>query len=358
VIRFLVKRLFYGFLVLLGVITVVFLLFNVLPGDPARMMLGQRADKASVDIINRDLGRDRPLLTQFVMYLNDLSPLSIHNEKEKESAIFLDEKKYSFLRLFPVSSSKVLIIKQPYLRRSYITKRKVSEIISKTLPATALLAFSAIAFGAFFGILLGILSAIKKNTWVDKFSLVFAVFGMSLPSYFVGLIIAWVFGFLLFKYTGLNNEGSLFTFDDFGERHLVLKNLILPAITLGLRPLALIIQLMRSSLLEVMSQDYIRTATAKGLSYYKVVMKHALKNAMNPVVTAVSGWFAGLMAGAVFVEIIFNWRGIGFEVVEALNNNDLPVVMGATLIFAVVFVIINILVDIIYGLLDPRVRVS
>lgn len=357
-IRFLVKRLFYGFLVLLGVITVVFLLFNVLPGDPARMMLGQRADKASVDIINRDLGRDRPLLTQFVMYLNDLSPLSIHNEKEKESAIFLDEKKYSFLRLFPVSSSKVLIIKQPYLRRSYITKRKVSEIISKTLPATALLAFSAIAFGAFFGILLGILSAIKKNTWVDKFSLVFAVFGMSLPSYFVGLIIAWVFGFLLFKYTGLNNEGSLFTFDDFGERHLVLKNLILPAITLGLRPLALIIQLMRSSLLEVMSQDYIRTATAKGLSYYKVVMKHALKNAMNPVVTAVSGWFAGLMAGAVFVEIIFNWRGIGFEVVEALNNNDLPVVMGATLIFAVVFVIINILVDIIYGLLDPRVRVS
>ncbi len=357
-IRFLVKRLFYGFLVLLGVITLVFLLFNVLPGDPARMMLGQRADKASVDIINRDLGRDRPLLTQFVMYLNDLSPLSIHNEKEKESAIFLDEKKYSFLRLFPVSSSKVLIIKQPYLRRSYITKRKVSEIISKTLPATALLAFSAIAFGAFFGILLGILSAIKKNTWVDKFSLVFAVFGMSLPSYFVGLIIAWVFGFLLFKYTGLNNEGSLFTFDDFGERHLVLKNLILPAITLGLRPLALIIQLMRSSLLEVMSQDYIRTATAKGLSYYKVVMKHALKNAMNPVVTAVSGWFAGLMAGAVFVEIIFNWRGIGFEVVEALNNNDLPVVMGATLIFAVVFVIINILVDIIYGLLDPRVRVS
>ena len=181
---------------------------------------------------------------------------------------------------------------------------------------------------------------------------------MSLPSYFVGLIIAWVFGFLLFNYTGLNNEGSLYYFDDFGKKHLVLKNLILPAITLGLRPLALIIQLMRSSLLDVMSQDYIRTATAKGLSYYSVVTKHALKNALNPVVTAVSGWFAGLMAGAVFVEIIFNWRGIGFEVVDALNNNDLPVVMGATLIFAVVFVLINILVDIIYGVMDPRVRVQ
>ena len=357
-IKFIIKRLFYGFLVLIGVITVVFLLFNVLPGDPARVMLGQRADKASVDIINKDLGIDRPLTTQFLMYLNDLSPISIHNGSDKSSNIYLDEKKYSFQKLFPVSAVNVLVVKFPYLRRSYITKRKVSDIIEKTLPATALLAFSAIAFGAFFGILLGIVSAIKKNSWVDKFSLVFAIFGMSLPSYFVGLIIAWVFGFLLFKYTGLNNEGSLYYFDDFGERHLELKNLILPAITLGLRPLALIIQLMRSSLLEVLSQDYIRTATAKGLNFYKVVTKHALKNAMNPVVTAVSGWFAGLMAGAVFVEIIFNWRGIGFEVVDALNNNDLPVVMGATLIFAVVFVLINILVDITYGLLDPRVRVS
>ena len=357
-VQFIIKRLFYGFLVLIGVITVVFLLFNVLPGDPARMMLGQRADKESVDIINKDLGRDKPLFTQFIMYLNDLSPLSIHNATDKNSSIYLDSKKYSYQKLFPVTSTQVLVLKFPYLRRSYITKRKVSDIISKTLPATALLAFSAILFGSFFGILLGIISAIKKNTWVDKFSLVFAIFGMSLPSYFVGLIIAWVFGFLLFKYTGLNNEGSLFYFDDFGERHLMLKNLILPAITLGLRPLALIIQLMRSSLLEVMSQDYIRTATAKGLSFYKVVTKHALKNAMNPVVTAISGWFAGLMAGAVFVEIIFNWRGIGFEVVDALNNNDLPVVMGTTLIFAVVFVLINIAVDIIYGLLDPRVRIG
>ena len=357
-VQFIIKRLFYGFLVLIGVITVVFLLFNVLPVDQARMMLGQRADKESVDIINKDLGRDKPLFTQFIMYLNDLSPLSIHNATDKNSSIYLDCKKYSYQKLFPVSSTKVLVVKFPYLRRSYITKRKVSDIISKTLPATALLAFAAILFGSFFGILLGIISAIKKNTWVDKLSLVFAIFGMSLPSYFVGLIIAWVFGFLLFKYTGLNNEGSLFYFDDFGERHLILKNLILPAITLGLRPLALIIQLMRSSLLEVMSQDYIRTATAKGLSFYKVVTKHALKNALNPVVTAISGWFAGLMAGAVFVEIIFNWRGIGFEVVDALNNNDLPVVMGTTLIFAVVFVLINIAVDIIYGLLDPRVRVS
>ena len=179
---------------------------------------------------------------------------------------------------------------------------------------------------------------------------------MALPSFFIGLIIAWFFGFILRDYTGLNNVGSLYTTNDFGEEHLTLKNLILPTITLGLRPLAVIIQLTRSTLLEVLSQDYIRTATAKGVSFYNVILKHALKNALNPVITAISGWFAGLIAGAVFVEIVFNWKGIGFEVVDALNKNDLPVVMGATLVFALIFVIINITVDIIYGILDPRIR--
>lgn len=348
----------YGFLVLLGVITVVFLLFNVLPGDPARLMLGQHADQASIDAINKDLGRDRPLPTQFLMYLNDLSPISVHDPVNKDHYLYLNPDKYSsYLTLFH-AGSKVVVLKWPYLRRSYITKRKVSDIIEETLPATTVLAFSAITFGAFFGILLGIWSAIRKNSWFDKGSLVFAIFGMALPSFFIGLIISWFFGYVLRNITGLNHEGSLYTTDDFGDQHLTLKNLILPALTLGLRPLAIIIQLTRSSVLEVMSQDYIRTATAKGLSFYTVVFKHALKNALNPVITAISGWFAGLMAGAVFVEMIFNWKGIGYEVVDALNKNDLPVVMGATLVFALIFVVINIGVDIIYGILDPRVRVQ
>lgn len=357
-IKFIVKRLFYGFLVLLGVITVVFLLFNVLPGDPARMMLGQRADQASIDAINKDLGRDKPMATQFLMYLNDLSPLSVHDPVDKEHYLYLSREKYSsYVKLFS-AGSKVMVLKYPYLRRSYITKRKVSDIVIETLPETAILAFASITFGAFFGILLGIFSAIKKNSWFDKSSLIFAIFGMALPSFFMGLLIAWFFGFVLRDYTGLNNVGSLYSIDDFGDEHLDLKNLILPTITLGLRPLAIIIQLTRSSLLDVLSQDYIRTATAKGLGFYSVVFKHALKNALNPVITAISGWFAGLMAGAVFVEIIFNWKGIGYEVVDALNKNDLPVVMGATLIFAMIFVVINIGVDIVYGILDPRVRVQ
>ncbi len=347
----------YGLLVLMGVITVVFLLFNVLPGDPARMMLGQRADQASINAINKDLGRDQSLFTQYLMYLNDLSPLSVHETMNNEHYLFLNPEKYSsYTPVFLFLKSKIVILKYPYLRRSYITKRKVSEIISETLPETTILAFSSITFASFFGILLGVWSAFKKNTWFDKSSLVFAIFGMALPSFFVGLVFAWLFGYVFSKYTGLKHVGTLFPTNDYGEKYLELKNLILPTLTLGLRPLAVIMQLTRSSMLDVLSQDYIRTAKAKGLSFYKVVFKHALKNALNPVVTAVSGWFAGLMAGAVFVEIIFNWKGIGYEVVDALSKNDLPVVMGATLVFAVIFVFINIFVDILYGVLDPRVR--
>tara|TARA_B100000809_G_scaffold60778_1_gene57392 strand:- start:156 stop:623 length:468 start_codon:yes stop_codon:yes gene_type:complete len=153
--------------------------------------------------------------------------------------------------------------------------------------------------------------------------------------------------------------GSLYEVDDYGRgSFLQLKNLILPALTLGIRPLSVIIQLSRNSLLEVLSMDYIRTATAKGLSKFTVIFKHALRNALNPVVTAVSGWFASLLAGAVFVEYIFAWNGIGKEIVDALNKMDLPVVMGAVLFIASIFVIINILVDLIYGWLDPRIKIS
>lgn len=357
-IKFIIKRLFYGFLVLLGVITVVFLLFNVLPGDPARMMLGQRADQASIDAINKDIGRDKPLFNQFLMYMNDLSPISIHDDKNADNYLFLNPDKYtSYKKLFHVSESKVFILKYPYLRRSYQTKRQVSEIILETLPETAVLAFTSIIFATFFGIILGIFSALRKNTWFDSFSLVFAVLGMSGPSFFIGLILAWIFGYLLSDYTGLNTVGSLFTTDDYGNaEYLDLKNLILPALTLGLRPLSIIVQLTRNSLLDVLSQDYIRTARAKGLSKYKIIVKHALKNALNPLVTAISGWFAGLMAGAIFVEYIFGWKGIGKEIVDALEKYDFPVVMGTVLVTAVFFVIINIIVDIIYGFLDPRVR--
>lgn len=356
--QFIIRRLIYGLLVLVGVLVVVFLLFNVLPGDPARMMLGQRADMESIKAINRDLGLDKPLTVQFVMYANDLSPLSIHNTSDENHYLFLDNEKYTYSRLFSMGD-KALVIKYPYLRRSYQSKRKVSEIISQSMPATAVLALTSMIVATFLGIFLGIISAIKKGTFFDNFNLVFSVIGMSVPSFFAALLIAWIFGYILSDYTGLNMFGSLYTIDDYGEgEYLDLKNLILPAATLGIRPLAVVVQLMRGSLLDVLGQDYIRTANAKGLGFYTVIVKHALRNALNPVITAISGWLAALMAGTVYIEMIFGWKGIGYETFKALEKYDFPVVMGTVLIIATIFVFINILVDILYGVLDPRARVK
>ena len=359
-IAFVLKRLFYGFLVLIGVVTVVFYLFNVLPGDPTRMMLGQRADSASVAAINHDLGRDKPLGIQYLNYLNDLSPLSVHNMTNRESFWYLDPQKYdSYVKLFALGKDKALVLKAPYLRRSYQSQRKVSDILIEAFPKTALLAIVAISIALAIGLIIGILSAIYKDSWFDRLAMLFSISGMAVPSFFAAILFAWFFAFVLAPYTGLSMFGSLYTVDDFGRgEYINLKNLILPAVVLGIRPLAIVVELTRSSLLEVLSQDYIKTARAKGLSQFRVLTKHALKNALNPVVTAISGWLASLMAGAVFVEYVFDWKGVGVAIVDALEKYDFPVVMGAVLFISVILVLINILVDIIYAWLDPRVRLS
>jgi len=344
--------------VLFGVVSIVFMLFNVLPGDPARMMLGQRADSASVAAINHDLGRDKSLGVQYLNYLNDLSPISIHNNKNTESFWYLNPDKYSSAKtLFTIGENKSIVLKPPYLRRSYQNSRPVSDILFEAFPKTALLAVVAVSLALLFGLIVGILSAIYKDTWFDKLALVLSVSGMSLPSFFAAILFAWIFAFVLADYTGLSMFGSLYTVDDFGRgEYINLKNLILPAIVLGIRPLAIVVELTRSSLLEVLSQDYIRTAKAKGLTKYKILMKHSLRNALNPVVTAISGWLASLMAGAVFVEYVFDWKGVGVAIVDALNKYDFPVVMGAVMFISVILVLINILVDIFYAYLDPRIR--
>jgi peptide/nickel transport system permease protein len=357
--RFIVKRIMHGFLVLIGVLILVFLLFNVLPGDPARLMMGQRVNQKSLDIIHKDMGLDEPVYTRFFLYVNDLSPVSIYNKNAASSHIYLDPEKYSHtLALFNFTQNRTLILKYPYLRRSYQSRKKVSDIISAALPNTAVLAFTAIIIASILGIIMGIIAALFKDSVYDKVSIVLSVLGLAGPSFFTGLIIAWLFGHVLNKYTGLNITGNLYTIDEDGNRVLQLQNLILPAITLGIRPLAIIVQLTRNSMLQVMTKDYIRTAFAKGLSLRAIVLKHALKNMLNPVITAISGWFASLIAGAVFVEYIFGWEGIGKNIVDALGRFDLPVIMGVILVTSALFVIINILVDISYGLLDPRIKTS
>lgn len=353
------KRLFYGFFVLLGVVTLVFFLFNILPGDPARMMLGQRADAESIEIINRDLGRDKPVGMQYLNYLNDLAPISLHNNTDSANYFYLSADKYApYTTLLRMGKTSV-VLKAPYLRRSYQSKRKVSEIIATAFPQTAVLALVAMAFALLVGITLGVLSALYKDTWIDRLALFFSTLGMSLPSFFAAILIAWLFAYVLADVTHLNMFGNLFSVDDYGcGEYIDLKNLILPAFTLGIRPLATLTQLTKNSMLEALSQDYIRTARAKGLSYGRIVVHHALRNALNPVVTSASGWLASLLAGAVFVEYVFDWKGMGIVIVDGLEKYDFPVVMGTILFICLLLVLINILTDILYGLLDPRVRVD
>lgn len=358
-IRFILRRLLYGFLVLWGVVTVIFFLFNILPGDPARMLLGQRSDVSSVEAITKDLGLDKPIPIQYLKFLNDLSPVSYHNYLDGENYWYFKASDYgNSVKLIPISDSWISL-KLPYLRTSYQSKRKVSSIIAEAFPKTLLLASSSIIIAMIIGIFLGIPAALYKDSLLDRFLLVFSSFGMSIPSFFAAIIMAWLFAFVLADYTGLQMFGSLYSVNDFtGERYLDLKNLILPAITLGIRPLAIVVSLTRSSLLDALSQDYIRTAKAKGLSGFRVVVVHGLRNALNPVITAITGWFASLMAGAVFVEYVFDWKGIGVVIVDALEKYDLPVIMGSVLLISVVLILVNILVDILYAALDPRIRLG
>ena len=305
---------------------------------------------------------------------------------------------------------------------------KLSNLISEKLIGTAILAFASILFASLLGILLGSYSAYNNKGFIDKFSLIFSIAGMSAPSFFMASIISVVGGYywssaihfpvlplifillfivlksfklknqfriktilknvlkgfaiglgiwlmliilrsifqfqfldiLLYSFeimgTGLEPSGSIIQLNDItGEKEYNWSNLVLPCITLGLRPLAIVLLLTKKSMEEVLSSDFIRTAKAKGLSTFQILWKHALRNAINPVITAISGWFASLLAGAVFVEMIFNWDGIGSILVNALKNDDLPVVMGITLVISVIFVIINVVVDVIYSIIDPRV---
>ncbi len=429
-LRILINKLFYSFTVLLGVVSLVFFIFNLSPADPARQIAGQNDSEEVLAAIRKNLGLDLPIGTRYLLYLNDLSPISIHNKIDHESPSFLSDEKYSYFKLFNFSES-ALVLKFPYLRRSYKSNRPVAEIIVSSLPGTVILAVSAMSFALIFGIALGIFTALRKGKPEDHLSLFISALGMSLPSFFMAILVAWLGGLVWFeqiyfplmpfvfmilvlilywfksknlspaiekkwtKYaiigftlgllycllplllpvsihkfmpwadnliylpgTGLPMTGSLYDIDPWIGVYLKPENLILPALTLGIRPLSVIVQLTRNSLLEVLDSDFVRTAKAKGLSPFRVIVIHALRNALNPVVTAVSGWFASLLAGAVFVEFVFGWKGLGLEVFSALEKEDLPVVMGAVLIIACTFVLINLLVDIIYTWLDPRVRLN
>jgi peptide/nickel transport system permease protein len=341
------KTILYNVSILLGVASLVFVMFQGL-GDPAKLIVGQTGDKKTLDNIRKSLYLDQPKWKQFLFYINDVSPICVHHANS------ITEKQ---LQGFFIGGTTKIGIKVPYLRNSYQTKKSVLSAIVEALPGTLLLAFAAICIATILGILLGVLAAFKKDTWLDSTTIFTSIIGVSAPSFFMGIVLAYVFGLLLHQYTGLYITGSWFDINPItGERYITLKNLILPAITLGIRPLAIIAQLTRSSMLGVLGQDYIRTAKAKGLNDSTILFKHALKNALNPVITAITGWFAELLAGAFFVEYIFGWKGLGKLTVDALEKLDYPVVMGSVLVSACIFIAINLLADVLYKWVDPRLR--
>lgn len=346
---FFLRRLMYGLLVLWGVATVVFFLFIILPADPARLTLGQRADAETLQAVRKELGLDQPIWKQYLRYLADLSPLD---------QVPQDYQASRYIQLFQAGAEEQWVLKAPNLRRSYQSQQPVSTILADAIPNTLLLAGVALLMASVVGLALGVTAALRPGSALDQSLMSAAVLGISTPSFFSAILIAWVFGYLLHEYTHLPMFGSLKGLDPFRGEVYQWRHLVLPAFTLGIRPLAIITQLTRASTMEVLRQDFIRTAYAKGLYPYQILWRHALRNALNPVVTAISGWFASLVAGAFFVEYIFAWRGIGKVTVDALATANLPVAMGALLSLGALFVAVNILVDLVYYLLDPRIQLE
>lgn len=348
-VKFLAQKLGMALAVMLGLVGVVFVLFMAMP-SPEQILSGQRGDSKTKAAIMADLSLDKPPLQRFTAYLNDLSPLSYYPEGSQR------EQEVSGMKIWKTRKG-AWWLKWPWLRKSFYTKQPVSNMISEAFTGTLLLAGAAMLIAAFIGIPLGVWVAGRQGTILDKCVVGLSTLGISVPSFFSSMLVAWGLGYVWKEYTGLSMTGSWQEVDALGEgSRWVPQNIILPALALGVRPLSVFIQLTRNSMAEVLPMDYIKAARSRGLTERKVMWRHALPNAMNPVVTAASGWFASLLAGAFFTEYIFNWKGLGKVTIEALQQSDLPVIMGTVLFTALLFVFINVLVEMMYFWLDPRIR--
>ncbi|MGI6425053.1 MAG: ABC transporter permease [Tepidanaerobacteraceae bacterium] len=305
-LNYIIRRLIGVIPVLIGVIAVVFILTTIVPGDPARIMMGQRGNPETIARIRSEMGLDKPLPVQFMDFMKNAITLNLGN--------------------------------------SYRNNMSVIEAISLRIPVTFKLAFFAMLVAVIVGVPLGIISAVKQYSWFDYGAMFFAILGISAPVFWVALLSVVLFCVKLKWIPGTGTgDGELIYF-------------ILPSIVLGLRPAALIARLTRSSVLEIIRQEYIRTARAKGLGERIVIMKHALKNALIPVVTIIGVQVASLLSGVVVTEQIFSLPGIGKLSIEALTNRDFPVIRGVVLFMAFIFVSVNLIVDLSYPFFDPRIK--
>jgi peptide/nickel transport system permease protein len=358
-IQYITRRVIASIPVLLGILLVTFSLARLIPGDPCRAILGEKATEAVCARFIQEKGLDKPILTQFGIYIMDMT--------------------------------------RGNFGESFRLGMPVTRLLLERLPTTFELSLSALIVSMIFGIPLGIISAVKHNSWLDVGTMIWANIGVSMPVFWLGLMLAYVFSLLLkdtpfwlppsgrispgipddtfyevwgwtkpesgawaavLEFTGrLNIFNSLIT----GNWELLknsIMHLILPTIALGTIPMAIIARMARSAMLEVLGQDYIRTARAKGLRWFSVIMKHAFRNSLLPIVTVIGLSFGSLLGGAVLTETIFGLSGVGRTLYEAITARDYGIVQAFTLVIAVIFVVINLIVDISYAYLDPRVRLD
>lgn len=330
--RYLLRRLLEMVPVFFGVILVVFIISRLTPGDPARIILGERATPEAMAQLREALGLDEPLPLQFVGYLGRAMRGDLGRSIQSNERVIID--------------------------------------LATRFPATVELTASAMLIASTVGVLTGVLAAVRQNSWFDGFSMFAALFGFSMPIFWLGIMLILLFAWQLgwFPISGrldfaieLQRVSNFYVIDALVTRNWAaltdaLRHLVLPAVTLSTVPLAIIARMTRSSLLEVLRQDYVRTARAKGLAERRVVLAHALRNASIPVITVIGLNVGSLLGGAILTETIFAWPGVGRLVVDAIFARDYPVVQGTVLVIAIVFVLVNLLVDLAYAYLDPRIR--
>ncbi|WP_432938773.1 nickel ABC transporter permease [Kribbella sp. CA-253562] len=303
---YVVRRLFFSVFVLWGAVTIIFVVLRLVPGDPAYIMLGPDADQAQVDALRAQLGLDHSLAQQYVTYLTNVVNLD-------------------FGQSFRLSTDSMTLVMQ-------------------RVPATIQLASTALLLSLLIGLPLGVIAALKANTWLDRTISVFSLLGQSTPSFWLGIVMILVFARNL-QVLPSSGSGSW-------------AHLVLPTVTLALPFLAILVRLTRSGLLEVVHEGYVQTARAKGLAEGGVILVHALRNALIPIVTVVGLQFGALLGGTVIVETVFAWPGVGRLLIDSISRRDYGVVQAAILLVATIFVLINLLVDLLYGFLDPRVRLA
>ena len=303
---FLLSRLFSALVVVIGVSTLVFLLIHIVPGDPVEVMLGESSQPADREALRHAMHLDEPVTVQLLQYYDNL--------------LHLD------------------------LGTSLHSKRPITELFRERLPATMELAVAGIIIAVLISFPLGMLAAVRKNTAWDSGAMAFSLLGISIPNFWMGPILILVFSLWL-GWLPVSGRESF-------------ASLVLPALTLGTAMAAILSRMIRATLLEVFSEDYIRTARAKGLGEYTVLVHHGLRNAMLPVMTLLGLQLGTLLGGAVITEIVFSWPGIGQLTIDAINKRDYPVVQACVLVISLAYVVVNTLTDIAYGVLDPRIRLA